>query len=260
MLDKHSLTSVFDNNAEAYHKYRPKCPVYILDKLRSASAPSTEARILEIGCGTGQLTTDIAKWQHPIVAIEKGTQLAALAAVNTRTFPQVQVITASFEDWPGVEEGFDLVVACQSFHWIEDSIGIQKVYDHLKPNGCFALIWHLDTSQKTPFWQKSSPIYRSFFPNSSSHKPLTSQADKYHQLLTESKLFKNLQRYEYPWEITYNKAAYLGLLSTFSLQGSLPLPMQQKFFHEIGSLIEKEGGSVTRYQNSVMLVVEKAVA
>lgn len=260
MPDKHSWTSVFDDNAQAYHRYRPKCPVYILDKLRSVSALSPEARILEIGCGTGQLTADMAKWQHPIVAIEKGPQLAALAAANTQTFPEIQIIAADFEEWTGSEAKFDLVVACQSFHWIEESTGIQKVHDHLKPGGRFALIWHLDTSQKTDFWRKSSPIYQNFFSQSSSHKPLTSQADKYYELLAKSHLFTKLQRYEYPWEITYSKTDYLGLLSTFSLQGSLPPQVQQKFFQEIGSLIENAGGSVTRYQNTVMLVVEKVVA
>ena len=260
MPDRHSLTSVFDDNAQAYHRFRPKCPVYILDKLRRASALPSEARILEIGCGTGQLTTDLAKWQHALVAIEKGSQLAALAKTNTSAYGKVQIITADFEEWPVAEEGFDLVVACQSFHWIEESIGIRKVYDHLKPNGRFALIWHLDTSQKTAFWQKSSPIYQSFFPKNASHKPLTSQADKFYEILAESHLFCKLQRYEYPWEITYSKTDYLGLLSTFSLQGSLAPPVQQKFFQEIGSLIENAGGSVTRYHNSVMLVVEKAVA
>lgn len=259
MPDKHTLTTVFDTNAQAYHRYRPKCPVYILDILRRASALPSDARILEIGCGTGQLTVDIAKWQHSVVAIEKGIQLARLAAINTRTFSNVAIIAADFEQWPVPVESYDLVVACQSFHWIEASTGIRKVYDLLSPNGRFALIWHLDTSQKTAFWQQSSPIYQTFFPNTSSHQPLTSHADKFNQLLAESHLFQKLQRYEYPWEITYSKPDYLGLLSTFSLQGSLPPPAQKKFFQEIGYLIENAGGSVTRYQNSVMLVVEKAV-
>ncbi|NRB48324.1 MAG: methyltransferase domain-containing protein [Saprospiraceae bacterium] len=259
MPDKHTLTAVFDTNAQAYHRYRPKCPVYILDKLHRASALPSDARILEIGCGTGQLTVDIAKWQHSLVAIEKGPQLAKLAAINTQAFPKVEVIAADFEQWPVPEEGFDLVVACQSFHWIEAFMGVQKVHDLLNPNGQFALIWHLDTSQKTTFWQQSSPIYQTFFPNTSNHKPLTSHADKFYQLLAESPLFQKLQRYEYPWEITYSKTDYLGLLSTFSLQGSLSPPVQEKFFQEIGYLIENAGGSVTRYQNSVMLVVEKAV-
>ena len=259
MLNKQTFTSVFDNNAQAYHKYRPKCPIHILDQLRPAANLVEDSSILEIGCGTGQLTLDMAKWQHAIVAIEKGAQLAALAKVNMRPYPKVQVVTADFEEWIDEDQKFDLVVACQSFHWIEAELGIEKVHSHLNPSGKFALIWHLDTSQNTSFWQKSSPIYQSFFPRKSGHQPLTSQADKFQQLLADSELFGEVQRYEYPWEITYSKADYLGLLSTFSLQGSLPPLVQQEFFQQIGSLIENAGGSVTRYQNSVMLVVEKAV-
>lgn len=259
MLNKQTFTSVFDDNAQAYHRYRPKCPVHILDQLRVAADLAPASQILEIGCGTGQLTVDLAQWKHPMVAVEKGAQLAALARVHTRPYPQVEVITADFEEWMEEDRQFDLVVACQSFHWIEESLGIRKVHHHLHPNGKFALIWHLDTSQNTAFWQQTSPIYQSFFPRKSGHQPLTSQADKFQQLLTESTLFGEVQRFEYPWEINYSKEAYLGLLSTFSLQGSLPPLVQQEFFQQIGSLIEKSGGSVTRYQNSVMLVVEKAV-
>lgn len=259
MLDKQTFTSVFDNNAQAYHRYRPKCPIHILDRLRLVADLASDASILEIGCGTGQLTLDLAKWQHAIVAVEKGAQLAALAKINARPYPKVQVVTADFEEWRDEDQKFDLVIACQSFHWIEAELGIQKVYNHLNPKGKFVLIWHLDTSQNTPFWQQTNPIYQSFFPRKSGHQPLTSQADRFQQLLADSELFGGVQRYEYPWEITYSKEDYLGLLSTFSLQGSLPPLVQQEFFQQIGSLIENAGGSVTRYQNSVMLVVEKAV-
>ncbi len=259
MLNKQTFTSVFDNNAKAYHRYRPKCPIHIIDQLRLRTHLAPASRILEIGCGTGQLTLDLAKWQHSLVAVEKGSQLAAIAKVNMRPYPKAEVITADFEEWMDEDQKFDLVVACQSFHWIEAQLGIQKVHHLLKPGGKFALIWHLDTSQNTIFWKQSTPIYQSFFPRKSGHQPLTSQASKFQSLLADSKLFGEVQRYEYPWEITYSKEDYLGLLSTFSLQGSLPPVVQQEFFQQISSLIEKSGGSVTRYQNSVMLVVEKTV-
>jgi protein-L-isoaspartate O-methyltransferase len=51
-----------------------------------------------------------------VVAVELGAGLAAVARRNLAGFPDVEVVTAAFEEWPLPTEPFDLVLAATAFH------------------------------------------------------------------------------------------------------------------------------------------------
>lgn len=256
MPDPNAAVNVFDNNAEAYDTYRPKCPVEVVEALRQRSQIQADHKILEIGCGTGQLTVALAAWKCPIIALEKGTNLASLAKKNCAAYPQIEIEVGDFESWESPHK-FKLVTACQSFHWIDGASGLKRVYDLLEAEGKIALIWHLDVSQKTLFWQKTAPIYQAFFPANKATARPSNQVDRYTSYLSKSPLFSSLIRQDFDWEVTYSKADYLGLLSTFSTQSQL-LPAKQKQFSErIGEVIDAFAGQVTRKHRTVMLLAQK---
>jgi ubiquinone/menaquinone biosynthesis C-methylase UbiE len=54
----------FDDVAELYDKARPAYPTELIDDLVDLSSLSKESRVLEVGCGTGQLTGGRA-WHKP---------------------------------------------------------------------------------------------------------------------------------------------------------------------------------------------------
>jgi SAM-dependent methyltransferase len=75
------------------------------------------------------------------VAVELGADLAAVARRNLARFPQVQVITAAFEDWPLPAEPFDVVLVATAFHWIDPAVRVSKAAaDALRPDGVLATI------------------------------------------------------------------------------------------------------------------------
>lgn len=256
MPDSHSAIDIFDQNAKAYEQFRPNCPIAIVDTLRQWSDLSTRDKALEIGSGTGQLTQALADWNNELVALEKGADLARLARAKFLPSPQIKVITADFETWKS-DESFQLITACQSFHWISMVKGFEKVYELLVPAGKLALIWHLDISQNTPFWQKTSPIYQEFFQSSEKYISLAEQVERYQSYLQESHLFVDCKRLEYHWDIVYSKADYLGLLATFSTQSKLTSAAREQFFLRIGQVIDKLGGKITRKHKTVMLLAQK---
>ncbi|MGH2878072.1 MAG: class I SAM-dependent methyltransferase [Solirubrobacteraceae bacterium] len=54
-----SYGNVFDEVADEYDRHRPAYPEALLDHACELTALSTGDRVLEIGCGTGQLTRDL---------------------------------------------------------------------------------------------------------------------------------------------------------------------------------------------------------
>jgi 16S rRNA A1518/A1519 N6-dimethyltransferase RsmA/KsgA/DIM1 with predicted DNA glycosylase/AP lyase activity len=95
MFDRNART-LFDQAATAYDETRPGYPPKLIDKLVELAALPEKARILEIGCGTGQITRPLAARGYDIVAIELGEQLARVARENLANYPRVQVIGQAF--------------------------------------------------------------------------------------------------------------------------------------------------------------------
>ena len=93
------LRTTFNEDAERYNRARPQYPVQMFDDLAAAVAPAG-ARVLEIGCGTGQATVALAERGYRIVAVELGPDMATVARRNLARFDSVEVVTAAFEDWP----------------------------------------------------------------------------------------------------------------------------------------------------------------
>src|ERR671931_489519 len=138
--DHERLRATFDQAADLYDRARPGYPPALFDDLAELAGVGPGCRVLEIGPGTGQATVPLAERGCQIVAVELGADLAAVARRNLASFPQVQVVTAAFEDWPLPAEPFDVVLAATAFHWIDPRVRVAKAADALRPGGALATI------------------------------------------------------------------------------------------------------------------------
>src|SRR5690348_13990350 len=90
----------FDAVAKVYGLYRPPYPPEVIDSVVALSRLRSGSSVLEIGCGTGQLSLPLAKFGVRLVAVELGPHLAALASQFLEQFPNARVEVSSFEAWP----------------------------------------------------------------------------------------------------------------------------------------------------------------
>lgn len=155
MPDAVPLHATFDTVASLYDEVRPGYPDVIIDAVIERSGLPAAGRILEIGCGTGQITRPFGRRGYAILALEFGPSLVALAAEHLRPYPQVRVVPVAFENWPIEREAFD---------WIDPAFGLARAAEALKPQGALALVWHLDRSEHTDFYQATQPLYERFIP------------------------------------------------------------------------------------------------
>jgi trans-aconitate methyltransferase len=100
---------------------------------------------LEIGCGTGQLTRQLAGRAFDLTAIDIGAAMVRTARSNVAdTTARFQV--CSFEDFADTGP-FDLIVSATAFHWIDPGVGLAKAARLLRPRGWLAL---LTTGERYP--------------------------------------------------------------------------------------------------------------
>lgn len=132
--------TLFDQVAEVYDEVRPTYPTALIDDLAEAADLGPGVRILEIGCGTGELTVALAERRASVIALELGTRLADLARRKLARHRNVEVIHSAFEAWPLPPEPFDLVVSATAFHWLDRTIRVPRCAAALRPGGLLAVI------------------------------------------------------------------------------------------------------------------------
>ncbi|MGE0706385.1 MAG: trans-aconitate 2-methyltransferase [Planctomycetota bacterium] len=285
MTGARELRSCFDEVADLYASTRPGYPPELVHALL-ARAPAP-AHVLEVGCGTGQLTRDLLGRGLTIHALELGPRLAARARADLAGHPELTVEVADFETWTPPRR-YDLLVSAQAFHWIDPTVGLARAAAALRPGGALALLWTVDRSEDTPLYRATSPVYARYpvaagpplalpvnvLPPSRARSARTegarrkrsversstsAPANRYPELLAACPDFDPLERIALPWEHTYTQDEWLAQVRTFSSTRALePEARREGFLAELAAAIAAAGGVVPRRYESVLLLARRA--
>lgn len=142
-----SYGKVFDQVADEYDRHRPTYPDVLLDHVCEVAALGAGDRVLEIGCGTGQLTRGLLARGLRVLAIEPGEQLIALAQQNLGDSGDVEFVHARLEDAHLPPECFHAVFSASAMHWIDPDVGWQKAAEALVPGGTLALVQYVGLNE-----------------------------------------------------------------------------------------------------------------
>jgi SAM-dependent methyltransferase len=132
--------TVFDEVAAEYDRHRPAYPDELIDRACEVAGIGPGDPVLEIGCGTGQLTRGLLARGLHVTALEPGPGLIALARQNLAGAGPAVFVSARFEDAPLPRGQFRAVFCASAFHWIDPKVSWQKVADVLAGGGTLALV------------------------------------------------------------------------------------------------------------------------
>jgi SAM-dependent methyltransferase len=240
----------FDAAATDYGLYRSGYPDEVVDDVVTASQLHPGSRVLEIGCGTGQLSVPLAQHGAELVAVELGPNLAAIARRNLADFPAARVEVSGFEDWSLPADPFDVVVSASALHWIDPSVRFSKPARALKPGGVLVVVHAHHVKGGTPgFFGDTQPFYLRwglsddpfFEPSAPEDAPVM------YPELEERPEFAGVQRHRFEIPRHHSTVSYVGWLKTDSLVLSLDPQSRRGFLNDIEALIDRKyDGLVTR--------------
>jgi ubiquinone/menaquinone biosynthesis C-methylase UbiE len=130
---------LFDEIADRYDETRRGYPGEIIGTVVRTAGLSPGASVLEIGCGTGQLTRQLAGRGFRLRAIDIGPTMVNAAQRNVID-PDVSFELTSFEDFAASDRSFDLIVSATAFHWVDPEVAWSKVARLLRPHSWLALL------------------------------------------------------------------------------------------------------------------------
>jgi SAM-dependent methyltransferase len=138
--DTRRCGAAFDEVAEAYDRHRPTYPDALVDRACEIAGIEPGASVLEIGCGTGQLTRSLLARGLRVTAVEPGAQLMARAQAQLVDGGEVRFVNARLEDAALPAAHFRAVFAASSIHWIDPGASWRRVADALVDGGTLALV------------------------------------------------------------------------------------------------------------------------
>jgi SAM-dependent methyltransferase len=129
---------VFDEIVEDYDRHRPTYPDALVDRACERLSPG--AAVLEIGCGTGQLTRSLLARGLRVTAVEPGRQLIARARDQCGGAGDVQFVNARLEDAPLQRARYEAVFSASAIHWVDPDVSWRKAAEALLDGGSLALL------------------------------------------------------------------------------------------------------------------------
>jgi SAM-dependent methyltransferase len=138
--DTRSFGTVFNEIVGEYDRHRPTYPDALIDQACQVSGIGPGDPVLEIGCGTGQLTRSLLARGLRVTAAEPGDQLIAWARDQLQGAGDVQFINARLEDASLPPAHYRAVFSASAIHWIDPDVSWRKTADALVDGGTLALV------------------------------------------------------------------------------------------------------------------------
>jgi ubiquinone/menaquinone biosynthesis C-methylase UbiE len=135
-----SCGTVFNDIAGEYDRHRPAYPDSLIDQACAVAGVGPGAPVLEIGCGTGQLTGSLLARGLRVTAVEPGDRLIARARDRLHGLGDVRFVNARLEDVSLQHAHYRAVFCASAIHWVDPDVSWRKAADALVDGGSLALL------------------------------------------------------------------------------------------------------------------------
>ena len=138
----------FGSQAEAYLKSAVHAQGEDLQALAAAVAGRSDARVLDLGCGGGHVTFNVAPLVREVVSYDLSPQMLEVVARTARERGLANVSTerGMAESLPFEPASFDIVLSrFSAHHWRDLDAGLREAFRVLKPGGTIVIVDTIST-------------------------------------------------------------------------------------------------------------------
>ncbi|PCE28867.1 SAM-dependent methyltransferase [Paraburkholderia acidicola] len=135
-------TQRFTDRVADYVKYRPTYPRDVVDFLHDECGVADDARVADIGAGTGISTKLFLDAGHPVVAVEPNQAMRSAADAWLGGEASYRSVAGTAEATTLDAGSLDLVIAGQAFHWFNPVTVRNEFARILTTQGRVALFWN----------------------------------------------------------------------------------------------------------------------
>ncbi|URM90322.1 methyltransferase domain-containing protein [Streptomyces sp. MRC013] len=130
----------FDTLSEDYERHRPRYPDELMRQIARRTPRRAERHVVDAGTGTGIALEGLIPLLGPDCRYEAVDLSSDMVATGRRKFPEVRWAVGGAEPFLEQAVDVDLIVAAQSFQWMDRPRFLRAARRCLRPGGVVAII------------------------------------------------------------------------------------------------------------------------
>ena len=139
----------FGSQAAAYERGRPSYPPEAVDWLLAPTDTWVARDVLDLGAGTGKLTTRLVERGLTVIAVDP---IAEMLEMLRTALPDTPALLGSAEQIPLPDNAVDAVLVAQAWHWFDQERAVAEIARVLRPGGRLGVLWN--TRDQRSGWVK----------------------------------------------------------------------------------------------------------
>lgn len=213
---------LFSGTYEYYAKYRPDIPEEVIDVIVEHLGIKPSDRVLDIGCGTGQVALAMEGRCKEVVSLDPDPEMLEWAKKATKD-SKTKLIWLNYgaEDLGKIKKRspiFKLATVCRAFHWMNQDQVLKDLNDLIKEDGGIAILGDKSFWTGNEKWQRviKKVIQKYLGEERRAGKGKFKKSDELWENIIARSPFKFVKRYDMPIVRTWNIDTIIGCLFSTS--------------------------------------------
>lgn len=134
--------SIFKGTAWYYAKYRRGYPNSFFEHITKSFSLDKNSRVLDLGCGTGQIAIPISRKTREVVALDVNQEMLDEGKTQAKNnkIDNIVWVNSKAENISKKLGSFKMTTMGASFHWMEQDRVLAKVYDITEEGGGVTIV------------------------------------------------------------------------------------------------------------------------
>jgi ubiquinone/menaquinone biosynthesis C-methylase UbiE len=147
---------LFNNTSKYYSRYRLGFPNDFLVLMLEDLGIKKFNRLLDVGCGTGQLSFPLSNYFKEVIAIDINEEMIneGIRVSKEKHISNIEFLTIPAENLTSKFGMFDLVVIGSAFHWMDRERVTSFIYNLLSTKGGLAIVDQGSIWTGKEIWQR----------------------------------------------------------------------------------------------------------
>lgn len=152
--------NIFKGTAYYYRKYRPTYPDAIIQRLREEFNLTNDSRVLDLGCGTGQIALKLAPIVKEIIAVDPQSDMLAegkiaASTLNIENIRWEEGSSKTLQEISSLITQVDLTTIGRAFHWMDRLECLNELWDLTTDGGGVAILGDSSYGKSVkPYWRE----------------------------------------------------------------------------------------------------------